>query len=106
MVCQTNTAVCSEQFLSDKAPRHQGTHGSNSSQSRPTMELTCVDGLSAPLEQQQLIKGLKDVNGRLVDGADYGAACVDDVAHSSHDNGCCSCIQPCTHSMQSLQQLL
>ena len=32
-----------------------------------------------------------------------GAACVDNVAHSPHHNGCCSCIQAChsTHSMTS-----
>ena len=56
--------------------------------------LTCVDSLAATLEQQQLIKGLEDVDGGLVDGAHNGPACVDDVAHCPHDNGCCSCIQP------------
>ena len=56
---------------------------------------TCVDGLASSLEQQQLVKGLKDVDGRLVDGAHNGAASVDNIAHSPHHNGSCPCIQPC-----------
>ncbi len=36
-----------------------------------------VDGKAAPLEQQQLVEGVDDVDGRLVDGADHGAPRVD-----------------------------
>ena len=61
-------------------------------QSEQTRQLTCVDDLSTPLEQQQLIKGLKDINEWLVGGAHYDAACVDNVAQSPHATGCCSCI--------------
>ena len=58
-------------------------------------QLSVEDALASPLEQQKLIKGLKNVDGRLVDGAHNGSAGVDDVAHSSHHNGRCSGIQPC-----------
>lgn len=63
-------------------------------------EVTCVDGLAASLQQQQLVKGLKDVDGGLVNGTHNSAACVDNVAHSPHHNGCCPCIQPCTSKGQ------
>ena len=57
-------------------------------------EHTCIDGLASTLEQQQLIKGLKDVYGGLVDGAHNGPACVDNVTHRPHNNSRCSGIQP------------
>ena len=60
-------------------------------------QLAIEDGLPSPLQQQQLIKGLKDVNAGLVDGADYGASCVDNVAHCSHHNGSRPCVQSCKH---------
>ena len=58
-------------------------------------QLSVEDELPAPLQQQQLIKGLKDVDAGLVDGAHYCPACVDNVAHCAHHNGCCSRIQSC-----------
>ena len=48
----------------------------------------------ARLQQQQLVEGLKDVDGGLVDGADYGAAGVADVADGPHDDGRRARIQP------------
>ena len=60
-------------------------------------QLSIEDELPAPLQQQQLIKGLKDVDAGLVDGAHNGPACVDDVTHCSHDNGCSSSIQSYMH---------
>jgi hypothetical protein len=39
------------------------------------------------LEEEELVKGLEDVDGGLVDGADDGAACVDDITHGAHHNG-------------------
>ena len=57
-------------------------------------QLAIEDALPTPLQQQQLIKGLKDVNAGLVDGAHDGPACVDNVTHSPHDNGCCPGVQP------------
>ncbi len=62
--------------------------------------VTCIDCLASSLEQQQLIKGFKYVNGGLVNGAHNCAACVDNVAHRAHHNGCCSCVQPCTTRKQ------
>ncbi len=58
--------------------------------------VTCIDCLASSLEQQQLIKGFKYVNGGLVNGAHNCAACIDNVSHCAHHNGCCSCVQPCT----------
>ena len=58
-------------------------------------QLPVEDELPAPLQQQQLIKGLKDVDAGLVDGAHNGPARVDNVAHCAHHNGCCSRIQAC-----------
>ncbi len=58
-------------------------------------QLSVEDELPAPLQQQQLIKRLKDVDARLVDGAHNCPACVDDVTHCSHYNGCCSRVQAC-----------
>ena len=55
-----------------------------------------VGDVATRLHEQQVIKGLKDVNTRLVDGAHHSAACVDSVAHTPHDNGCCSGIKSCT----------
>ena len=53
----------------------------------------CIDGLPAPLQQQQLIEGLKDVDAGLVDGADNGAARVNNVAHCPHHYSSCPSIQ-------------
>ena len=36
--------------------------------------------------------------GRLMDGADDGAACVDNVSHCAHDDGSSACIKPCRQS--------
>lgn len=58
-------------------------------------QLTIEDGLPSPLQQQQLIKGLEDVNTGLVDGAHNGAPCVDNIPHCSHHNSSCSRIQTC-----------
>ena len=55
-----------------------------------------VGDIAPRLHEQQVIKGLKDVNARLVNGAHHSAARVDGVAHTPHDNGCCSGIKPCT----------
>ena len=67
-------------------------------------ELTIENALPSPLQQQQLIKGLKDVNAGLVDGAHNGPAGVDNVAHSPHDDGGCPGIQPYTaHAQKGLQ---
>ena len=63
-------------------------------------QLAIEDGLPSPLQQQQLIKGLKDINAGLVDGAHYGSACVDNVAHCPHHNSSCTRIQPCTWHRQ------
>ena len=48
------------------------------------------------LHQQQVIKGLKNVDAGLVDGAHHGAPGVHSVTHAPHDNGCCSGIQACS----------
>ncbi len=58
--------------------------------------VTCINCLASSLEQQQLIKGFKYVNGGLVNGAHNCAACIDNVPHCAHHNGCCSCVQSCT----------
>ena len=63
-------------------------------------QLAIEDGLTAPLQQQQLIKRLEDVNAGLVDGAHNGPAGVDDVSHCTHHDGGSSGIQPCTSSGQ------
>ena len=63
-------------------------------------QLAIEDGLTPPLQQQQLIKGLKDVDAGLVDGAHNGPASVDDVAHCTHHDGGSPGIQPCTSSGQ------
>ena len=60
---------------------------------RNSQQHTCIDGLASTLKQQQLIKGLKDVDGGLVDGAHDGPACVDNVTHRPHHNSRCSGIQ-------------
>ena len=62
--------------------------------------VTCIDCLASSLQQQQLIKRFKYVDGGLVNGAHDCAACIDNVAHCAHHNGCCSCIQPCTTRKQ------
>ena len=58
-------------------------------------QLAIEDGFTTSLQQQQLIKGLKDVDAGLVDGAHDRPACVDNVAHSTHHNGSSSGIQAC-----------
>ncbi len=63
-------------------------------------QLAIEDGFTASLQQQQLIKGFKDVDAGLVDGAHNGPACVDDVAHSAHHNGSSSGIQACSCRLQ------
>ena len=65
---------------------------------RLVAQLAIEDELSTPLQQQQLIKCLEDVNAGLVDGADNGPPCVHYVAHCAHHNGCCPRIKPCTQS--------
>ena len=75
---------------------YQDTHRKIVDEStRVSAQLSIEDALAAPLQQQQLIEGLEDVDGRLVDGAYDGAAGVDNVAHSPHHNGSRPCIQPC-----------
>ncbi len=61
-------------------------------------QLSIEDELPASLQQQQLIKGLKDVDAGLVDGAHNCPACVDNVTHRPHHNSCCSRIQACISS--------
>ena len=58
--------------------------------------VTCINCLASSLEQQQLIKGFKYVDGGLMNGAHNCAACIDNVAHCAHHNSCCSCVQSCT----------
>ena len=58
-------------------------------------QLTIEDGLPSPLQQQQLIKGLEDVNAGLVDGAHYGSPRIHNVAHCAHHNGSCPGVQTC-----------
>jgi len=58
-------------------------------------QLAIEDALSSPLQQQQLIERLKDVDAGLVDGTHNCPACVDDVAHCPHHNSCSSSIQTC-----------
>jgi len=58
-------------------------------------QLSVEDEFPAPLQQQQLIKGIKDVDAGLVDGTHNCPACVDNVTHCAHHNGCCSRIQTC-----------
>ena len=58
-------------------------------------QLTIEDGFTTSLQQQQLIKGLKDVNTGLVNSAHNCPACVDNVAHGTHHNGSSSGIQAC-----------
>lgn len=67
-------------------------------------QLTVEDGFATTLQQQQLIKGLKDVNGWLVDGTHNGTACVDNVTHCPHHNGSCSCVQSCTTPMKAFSR--
>ena len=54
-------------------------------------QLAIGNGFSSPLQQQQLVKGLKDVNAGLMDGAHYGP--VYSVAYCAHHDGSCSNIQ-------------
>ena len=63
-------------------------------------QLAIEDELASPFQQQQLIKSLKDVNAGLVNSAHNGSASVDNTAHCSHYNGCCSRIQTyiCMHA--------
>ena len=56
-----------------------------------------VGDIPSRLHQQQVIKGLEDVDAGLVDGAHHCASSVHCVTHSTHDNGSSPCIQPCTH---------
>ena len=58
-----------------------------------------VGDIPSRLHQQQVIKGLKDVNAGLVDGAHHSAPSVHSVTHTPHDNGCCSGIQACSCSI-------
>ncbi len=58
-------------------------------------QLPIENALSSPLQQQQLIKGLEDVNAGLVDGTHNCPACVDNVAHRPHHNSCSSSIKAC-----------
>lgn len=44
-----------------------------------------VDGVATPLQQEQLIKGFKDLDRRLVDGHHDGAPAGANLAHSSDD---------------------
>ena len=64
-------------------------------------QLAIENGFSSSLQQQQLVKGLKDVNAGLVDGAHYGAACVHNVAYCAHHNGSRSSIQTYTAGTHS-----
>ena len=77
-----------------------GCRGANHQNVAGGKILTCIDGLAASLQQQQLVKGLEDVNGGLVDGTHYGPASVNNVAHCPHHNGSRPCIQPCTRKGQ------
>ena len=58
-------------------------------------QLPIEDTLASPLQQQQLIKGLKDVNAGLVNGTHDCPARVDNVAHRPHHNSRSSSIQTC-----------
>ena len=64
-------------------------------------QLAIEDGLPSPLQQQQLIKGFKDVNAGLVDGAHYGSPRVHNVTHSPHDNGSGPGVQTYMHQAHS-----
>ena len=55
-----------------------------------------VRDITTRLHEQQVIKGFKDVDAGLVDGAHHCAACVHSVTHTPHDNGSRPGIQPCT----------
>ena len=61
---------------------------------------TCIDGLASTLEQQQLIKGLKDIDGWLMNSTHNGPPRVHNVTHSPHDNGRCPGVQPWTTTSQ------
>ena len=69
-------------------------------------QLAIEDGFTTSLQQQQLIKGLKDVNAGLVDGAHNRPACVDDVAHSTHHKGSSSGIPACNSPHQHPTSML
>ena len=56
-------------------------------------EAAMVGDISSRLHQQQVVKGLKDVNAGLVDCAHHSTPGVDGVTHTPHDNGCCSGVQ-------------
>ena len=60
-------------------------------------QLAIENGFASPLQQQQLIKGLKDVNAGLVDGTHNGPSRVDNVTHSPHDNCSGSGVQTYVH---------
>ena len=62
---------------------------------RVLAQLSIEDALAPSLQQQQLVKRLKNVDGGLVDSAHNGAPRVDNVAHSPHYNGGRPGIQPC-----------
>ena len=49
--------------------------------------------MDANLQEQQLVEGLEDVDGGLVDGAHDGAPCVHNVTHGPHDDGCSARVQ-------------
>ena len=62
-----------------------------------------VGDIATGLHEQQVIKGFKDVDAGLVNGAHHSAACVYSVTHTPHDNGCCPGIQSCTVLHTSLR---
>ena len=62
-------------------------------------EAAMVGDIPSRLHQQQVVKGLKDVNAGLVDGTYHSAPSVHSVTHTPHDNGCCSGIQACNCSI-------
>ena len=52
-----------------------------------------VDGVAALLQEKQLVEGLKDLDGRLVDRDHDGAAAGADVADGPHDGRGGLCVQ-------------
>ena len=50
-------------------------------------QLSKVRDPASPLEQQEVVEGLKDLNAGLVDGHQHGTVGVADVSHGAHDDG-------------------
>ena len=71
--------------------------GSINFQSLQRTKVAKIDDAAAALQQQQLVEGLEDVDGRLVNGANHRPPSVDGVANGPHDDGGRARVQTCVY---------